>query len=76
MKVELSNLEENMRLEITKITNKFNIMNEKVEDLLKLSQERRPVMNIPVSFDKVKTSGGKLDDDAVIDALEKMRDFI
>lgn len=65
-----------MKLDIQRINNKFAPIHEKLEDLTKLSQDKRAILNIPVSFDNVKNKGGKMDEDFVIEALEKMRDYI
>lgn len=51
----------------------------KLDELYKVHSEKKAILNIPVNFDekgKGKEGGGGFDASLVIDALEKMRDYI
>lgn len=47
-----------------------------MEELLKKEADKRAILNIPVSFDDNKSKGGHLDEEFMLDALEKLRDYI
>jgi len=54
---------------------------EKLDELYKAHNDKKAILNIPVNFDMGKSDGkggsGKgFDSDLVVDALEKMRDYI
>lgn len=68
-------MEENFKMEIGRVLHKLEPIQEKLEDLTKMSNDKKAILNIPVSFDDPKKKG-KMDEDFVIEALEKMRDYI
>ena len=54
---------------------------EKLEELYKVHNEKKAILNIPISFETQGTGKGKegkggFDASLVVDALEKMRDYI
>lgn len=54
-------------------------MLEKLDELYKIHNERKAVVNLPVSFESTKPGKKNqpaFDPELVVDALEKMRDFL
>ena len=69
-----------MRSEIQKLGIKIEDINEKLEELYKVHNEKKAILNIPVNLDLGKNgkgaNGKPFDAGLVVDALEKMRDYI
>lgn len=51
-------------------------MYEKLEELMKANNERKTILNLPTSFDSDPKKKNKFDEEIILDALEKMRDYI
>lgn len=43
---------------------------------MKINNEKKTILNLPTSFDINNKKSNKFDEDFIIDALEKMRDYI
>lgn len=57
-------------------------IHEKLDELYKVHNEKKAILNIPINFDSPgkgkdgKNNGSGFDVSVVVDALEKMRDYI
>ena len=81
MKYEIADIEDALRTEVQQITKREDEISEKLEELYKIHNERKNVVNLPVNFESSKPGkpGSKtagLDPELILDALEKMRDYI
>jgi hypothetical protein len=47
-----------------------------VDELMKSSNEKKMILNIPMSFDNDPKKKKNFDEDFIVEALEKMRDYI
>jgi hypothetical protein len=54
----------------------MNEMQVKIDELIKIQSEKKAILNIPMSFDDDPKKKKKFDEEFIIDALEKMRDYI
>lgn len=52
-----------------------NEINAKLEELMKAHNDRKAILNLPINMDDPKKKRG-LDEEIILDALEKMRDYI
>lgn len=48
----------------------------KIEELLKFHNEKKTILNFPSSFDDDPKKKKKLDEEFILEALEKIRDYI
>ena len=80
MKYEIADIEDALRMEVQQITKREDEIADKLEELYKIHNERKNVVNLPVNFESNKSGkAGKasgLDPELILDALEKMRDYI
>ena len=61
---------------ISTLERKLKEVWEKVEELMKVQKEKNTILNIPTSFDDDPKKRKRMDEDFIIDAFEKMRDYI
>lgn len=85
---ELSDLEDSLRSQIDKLYSVIKEMQVKLDELLRIQNEKKAILNIPMSFDDdpkkgnlslcvfILYEGSKMDSEFIIEALEKMRDYV
>mmetsp|Transcript_19809 Transcript_19809/g.14565 ORF Transcript_19809/g.14565 Transcript_19809/m.14565 type:complete len:82 (-) Transcript_19809:768-1013(-) len=76
VRYDLSDLEENMHTQISIVDRKISDWGAKVEELMKAHNEKKTILNIPTSFDDDPKRRKKMDEEFIIEAFEKMRDYI
>lgn len=75
IKYEVSDLDDLIKQDISTIMQRIDKLSDKIEDLVKQQSDKKTILNIPTTFDDPKNKG-KMDEDFIVEALEKMRDYI
>eukprot|EP00347_Sterkiella_histriomuscorum_P003865 403362643 len=80
-KYGLDDIQDQLRTEVQRINQRMEEIHEKLDELYKVHNEKKAILNIPVNFEskskgKDGKGGGGFDTSLVVDALEKMRDYI
>lgn len=76
LKFELSDLDDALRQQIEQLEKRVLEFSRKVDELMKAHNEKKTILNIPTSFDDDPKRKKKLDEEFILDAFEKMRDYI
>lgn len=76
LKYEISDMEDALKQELASLSKKQQEMLEKLEELLKAQNEKKTILNLPTSFDDDLKKRKRFDEEVIMEALEKMRDYI
>ena len=77
LRVDISDVEDKLYSEIRDVQSKITEHGNKFEEIARKDQEKKNIVNIP-TVTAFNTVDGKksLDEDAILDAFEKLREFI
>ena len=72
---DISDYNDQIKKEIQSVVVLANENSEKIEEIIKVNAEKKAMMNFPMALDDPKKRKN-LDEEVIIDALDKMRDYI
>ena len=60
-KNDIYNMDELLRMDVDKVYKKIEPIQEKIDELIKIQNEKKAILNIPIQFEDGKGKRGKLD---------------
>lgn len=76
LRFDIQDLEDKIRNENNLVNRYIQELREKVDELMKQAADKKATVNMPINLDFGKGTNKKLDEEAIMENLEKMRDFI